>query len=133
MNSRTIFIGCEKVKPFCEVVVQDVLPSIRASLAKEMIDSGLNQSEVSKKLGVSQPAISQYLRSLRGSSGMRDQDVKKRIKELATDIKNGKIATQDITTEFCKICKIIQDKKLICSRHKNIYPSLKNCVSCPRC
>jgi hypothetical protein len=38
------------MKPFCEIIVANILPAIRAVVAKELIEEyGLNQTEVSKK------------------------------------------------------------------------------------
>lgn len=54
------------MKLYCEVVVGDVLPSLRALITKELIQNGLTQNEVAKKLGITQPAVSQYRKYLRG-------------------------------------------------------------------
>ncbi|MBU0953314.1 MAG: helix-turn-helix domain-containing protein [Nanoarchaeota archaeon] len=53
-------------KTFYETMVQDVLPAARAQIAKRMMEHGLSQKQVAERLGVSQPAISQYKRDLRG-------------------------------------------------------------------
>ena len=56
------------MKPFCEIIVQMILPGIRALVAKELMEThGLTQEQTADKLGVSQAAVSQYRRELRGS------------------------------------------------------------------
>ena len=55
------------MKPYCEIIVKDVLPGLRSAVAKELAEEyKLNQSEIARLLGVSQASISQYLRKLRG-------------------------------------------------------------------
>lgn len=54
------------MKSVFEVVSQDVLPSLRALVAKRLMDSGFSQKQIADRLGLSQPAISQYKRDLRG-------------------------------------------------------------------
>ena len=44
----------------CEIIVWDVLPCIRAALAAELVEKGLSQNEISKMLGITQAAVSQY-------------------------------------------------------------------------
>jgi Predicted transcriptional regulator len=45
----------------CELIVWDVLPSIRSELAKKLSKSGLSQKEVSERLEITQAAVSQYI------------------------------------------------------------------------
>ena len=75
----------DSMKTVCEIVVQDILPTLRAAIAKELIAGySLNQGEVAKLLDVSQPAISQYLRQLRGKHNfLENASVQEEIKELA--------------------------------------------------
>jgi len=50
----------------CEVWIEK-LPVIRAMITHEMIETfNLTQEEAAKKLGITQPAVSQYLAGLRG-------------------------------------------------------------------
>ncbi len=51
----------------CESVARNVLPLYRAYVAKELVEKyGFTQVSAAKKLGTTQPAISQYLSSKRG-------------------------------------------------------------------
>ena len=82
------------MKPFCEIIVAKILPAMRAIITKELMQTyGLNQTEAAKKLGITQPAISQYNRELRGYNVKLLQSNKKvigEIKELAAAIASGK-------------------------------------------
>ncbi|ADI32038.1 transcriptional regulator [Staphylothermus hellenicus] len=60
------------LKTLCEAVSKNILPAIRAVLAKILVEEyGYTQIEASKMLGVSQPAISNYLLSKRGKRGVQ--------------------------------------------------------------
>ena len=100
-----------KNKLMCEIMAQDVLPSLRAFIAKELIlEHKMNQIVVADWLGVSQPAISQYVRQLRGfnESLMKHESINKEVKNLCgkmTD--NSNIVTKEsIFAELDSICKL---------------------------
>ncbi len=98
-------------RPVCEVVVK-MIPSIRATVAAELIENyNMSQAEVASVLGVSQPAISQYLRSIRGKQpkAMRNKLVENEIKKLCQ-----KMADRKGGFEVCGICKTMRDNKMIC-------------------
>ena len=66
----------------CEIAVHDIFPVARSLLAKKLIEGyGLSQVEASKRMGISQPAISQYKTNIRGSGrkSFRDSPAFKRI------------------------------------------------------
>src|SRR5665647_1652059 len=53
----------------CELIVWYVLPSIRRELARELVDKhNFSQAEVARRFGVTDAAISQYLKAKRGTS-----------------------------------------------------------------
>ncbi|MCX9010509.1 MAG: winged helix-turn-helix transcriptional regulator [Candidatus Methanoperedens sp.] len=54
------------MRPPCEIVVQRILPAIRAELARIMLDGGLPQQQVANRLGLSKAAVSQYVSAKRG-------------------------------------------------------------------
>jgi len=118
------------MKTVCEIVVNDVLPTLRAAVAKELIKNyGLNQSEVAKLLDVSQPAVSQYLRQLRGKTDITENDqVNGHIKDLAGKLHSKQIAGEDLAIGMCGIAKGIIDAGLL----KNIsgIKKIDTCVIC---
>ena len=103
------------MRTICEVVVQDILPTLRAAVAKDLIASyNLNQSEAAKLLGVSQPAISQYLRQLRGrSSFMEDKQIVSEIKELSGKLFSKQISEHELAAKMCAISKVIIDSGFV--------------------
>jgi hypothetical protein len=122
------------MKPFCEIIVADILPAVRAVVAKELIEEyGLNQTEVSKKLSITQPAVSQYKRELRGT-GVKilrsNKKVMSSIKKLSRKIASGKINSREIHQNFCEVCLKIRKEKIICRVHAGAHPSLAYCNIC---
>jgi predicted transcriptional regulator len=122
------------MKPFCEIIVSDVLPAMRAVLANELLKTyNLNQTEVSKKLGMTQPAISQYTRELRGQRTKiirSNEKIMGLVKRLAREIALGNMSPKDLHKQFCMICKKIREEGLICKMHGNAWPSLGSCDIC---
>ncbi|MBI4174155.1 MAG: ArsR family transcriptional regulator [Candidatus Aenigmarchaeota archaeon] len=117
------------MKTICEVVVQDILPTLRAAIAKELIASyDLNQGEVAKLLDVSQPAVSQYLRQLRGKHNfLENAAVQEDIKELGARLHGGQISIVDLSTKMCAISKSIIDNGLIKTEK---FHAVEGCIVC---
>src|SRR3972149_1764062 len=103
------------MKTVCEIVVNDVLPTLRAAVAKELMKNySLNQGEVAKLLDVSQPAVSQYLRQLRGKTDIIGNDqVSAQIQELAGKLHSKQLAGEDLAIGMCGIAKGIIDAGLL--------------------
>ncbi|MBI4163021.1 MAG: hypothetical protein HY513_05030 [Candidatus Aenigmarchaeota archaeon] len=98
-----------KNKLMCEIMAQDVLPSLRAFIAKELIlENKMNQIAVADWLGVSQPAISQYVRQLRGFNEalMKHESVHKEIKNLCGKMTGKAITKEAMFSELDSICKM---------------------------
>jgi predicted transcriptional regulator len=96
--------------PQCEVIGKYVLPIFRSMLAKELVQKyNLSQTQTAKKLGTTQAAVSQYLSSKRAYKG--GEHVKQylpKIQEMAGEtaqkLVNDKIAVEEVTFDFCRLC-----------------------------
>ena len=122
------------MKPFCEIIVQEILPALRALIAKELLETHkLTQQEVAKKLGISQAAVSQYRREMRGFKTKlleKDKEVIKNIEDLAAKIASDDVDTISSTDQCCLICKTVRNKKLICELHTEASPNFEGCKAC---
>ncbi len=89
--------------------IAELLPSVRAKMARELANSyKLNQTEISNMLGVTQPAVSQYLRQIRGANKMMsDQNLAGKIRQLCEQLINGKIDKPALETELYSICRFL--------------------------
>lgn len=92
------------MKLFCEIVVE-LLPSLRALAAEELMNEyKLSQKEIAKRLFVTQPAISQYLRNLRGSDKKLLGNSVPQIKALCARLHSENLGEEDLLKEFYDIC-----------------------------
>lgn len=94
-------------------IMAEILPSVRAEIARELIFSyKLTQSDVSKVLGVSQPAVSQYVRQIRGTKVMYDGALRQQIKSLCEKLVNEKTQV-DIENELYNIARFVVRSKTV--------------------
>jgi len=95
-----------------EIIVQDIAPSLRAVIARELIENyGLTQMEAAKLMGISQPAISQYLRRIRGKNEkiFSDGEITNEVKRIAALIYDKK-NRDEINNEFINLCRQVAKK-----------------------
>ncbi len=100
------------MKSPCEVIVWDVLPCIRAAIAEELVKRGLSQKEVSRLLGITPPAVSQYVSKKRGYNIQFADDVKLAIEKLADDLIQNKV--DNLVERMCEVCKSLRDEDTAC-------------------
>ncbi|MBC7344651.1 MAG: helix-turn-helix domain-containing protein [Clostridia bacterium] len=102
------------MKPLCELVSGQVLPTIRAMVVKDLVKRyELSQVEVAKKLGITQPAVSQYLSALRGKRELEKKLMKSigdDIRSLADDVAGGKLSQAAVVRRYCAICSLMKKK-----------------------
>ena len=102
------------MKLYCEAIALDVLPPLRSLIAKELLASGLNQTQVAQHLRISQPAVSQYLRNIRGIKELEnDAEVKKELKNICGKLLDKNCPNLYKSKEFSMLCSIIMKKKLV--------------------
>ncbi|MGZ4853234.1 MAG: transcriptional regulator [Halobacteriota archaeon] len=90
----------------CEAAVWQILPTIRSEVAKELTRLGLSQMRISERLGITQPAVSQYVTSKRGTTIAVSDDTRTLIQSLAEDVADGK--DLNLNERMCEICTHIQ-------------------------
>lgn len=106
------------MKLHCEIAATKLLPTIRAMVAKELIEKyGMTQQEAATKLGITQSAVSQYIRQLRGSklsSMEKDRMIYKKIEEIASKLASSNESPEKVSISFCGICKSSRKKEFFC-------------------
>lgn len=93
----------------CEVYGRKVIPATRTIIVEELSDRhNLNQTEIAEKLGISQPAVSQYLRSARGDCDLveafRGSELYPELQELADELVDGSSQREEIIGMYCNFC-----------------------------
>jgi len=96
-------------------IIVDVLPALRSAIAKELVSVyGMNQAQVAETMAVSQPAVSQYLNSIRGNLNqpwMNNQEFQKILKESCEKLATKKAT---IVTELPVMVRQMREKEIIC-------------------
>ncbi len=94
------------------MVIWDVLPSIRATIAGELVKRNLPQKEISRLLGITPPAVSQYVSKKRGYNIEFGEKIKASISQLADDLVDKKIC--DPVERICEICRMLREDEEKC-------------------
>ena len=102
------------MKSPCEEIVWDVLPSIRAAIAEELVKRGISQKEVSRMLGITPPAVSQYVSKKRGYNIVFREDSREAIVRLAEDLIEQKVQGGDLVGRICAVCRMLQEDESAC-------------------
>ncbi|MBU5557926.1 MAG: helix-turn-helix domain-containing protein [Candidatus Aenigmatarchaeota archaeon] len=121
------------VKPYCELVVKEILPGVRALLAGELIKSGLTQAKAAAKLGVTQAAISQYTRELRGwkvQKISKDAAITAEIQKFSKKLVESDTDSVTMHGLLCNVCRIARSRGLLCEGHRQVLAGLDGCKLC---
>jgi len=118
------------MRPPCEIVVWYVIPTIRSELAKELLNLGMKQKEISELLDITQPAVSQYISDKRGHGIKFDPETQELIKKFAKDLMEGKLDQSGIISRICHVCRKVKTEEIICQLHKEKDNVPLNCNAC---
>ena len=110
----------------CEVAVKTLIPVIKALVAKDLTETHkLKQADIARLLGSTQPAISQYLRGVRGKSLSLDgEEIEEVIHKISGALARGDAKRQDIMRDFCRACITSRKEGLICDLHRRFETDL---------
>ena len=112
-----------------EVEVWYLLPALRRELANIFLkDYAINQRRISKMLGITESAVSQYLSSKRASELIFSLKERKKIKEAAKKIINKK---QSVMKTLYNLSAFFMKSKVMCNFNKEHDKNIpKNCQVC---
>lgn len=114
------------MRPPCEVIALQVLPSIRSELARILMERhGLSQREIAERLGLSKAAVSQYVSEKRGQSRDFPDDIRVELESLAGVLASGAPVDRSLGM-LCSTCKDIQESGFLCELHS----AKSNCTFC---
>ena len=118
------------MRPPCEIVVWYVIPTIRSELAKELLNLGMKQKEISELLDITQPAVSQYISDKRGHGLKFNDETQNLIREFAKGLVEEKYNQRDIIPHVCQICKKVKTDEILCQLHKEKGRMPTDCDAC---
>ncbi|MBS3168688.1 helix-turn-helix domain-containing protein [Candidatus Woesearchaeota archaeon] len=109
-----------------EIEVWYIIPAIRKEIALSMINNGLRQSEIAKKLGVTRSAINQYFKNKRGKDVDLGPKIRDNINRFAENIENPKESVRVIQ----ELLNISREERIACQLHKNMDKEFEGCNVC---
>ena len=112
-----------------ELEIWYLIPALRRELTNIFISEfKLNQKQISKILGITESAVSQYLSSKRGDELKFSKDDLREIKKTAQKIISNK---KNFNEHFYKLCIKLRGTENLCRLHRKHDKSVpKNCDLC---
>ncbi len=129
-----MFTTVFRVIPPEDVVARRVLPTLRAMVAGELSARGLSEREVALRMGLTQAAVSKYLRG----RGRREAPVAEApaFKALAASLGEGlgagTMSTAEALGHIQAAIRAQEDRGLVCQMHEQEVPSLRG-LGCDLC
>ncbi|MBI2084569.1 MAG: helix-turn-helix domain-containing protein [Candidatus Aenigmarchaeota archaeon] len=94
------------MKTFCQTLFNSSIPAeVKSIITKELVETyGFTQEQVAERLGITQPAVSQYLSGVRGKKAnaiLSNQQLTEWIKKLTAEIASGNLRLGDAECDLC--------------------------------
>ncbi len=121
-----------------EIESKTLIPALRAIIAKKLVEThNIREEEISKMLGVTQAAISNYVRGTRGDPSLiakllGQEQVVKMIDILCDELSSDKAYTPASLAKFIGLCNYIKSSLLICEIHHNLESDIDERI-CKEC
>jgi len=121
-----------------EIESKTLIPALRAILAKKLAEQHkIREDEISKMLGVTQAAVSNYIRGTRGDPKLISQlssqkQIIEMINEISENLASNKAYTPASLSKFIGLCNYIKSSLLICDIHHNLESDIDEAI-CKEC
>ena len=121
-----------------EIESKTLIPALRAILAKTLAEKHeIREDQISKMLGVTQAAVSNYIRGTRGDPELikklvAETQVFEMISEISSDLASDRAYSSSSLSKFIGLCNYIKSSLLICDIHHNLESDIDEAV-CKEC
>jgi predicted transcriptional regulator len=121
-----------------EIEAKSLIPGVRAILAKKLIgEYSLKEEDVAKDLGITQAAVSNYVRGTRGDIDLISKlesvrEVMRMIDDIAKDLSTNKAYTPSTLAKFVGLCNYMRYTLIICDVHHSIESNIDEQI-CEQC
>jgi uncharacterized protein len=121
-----------------EIEAKSLIPAVRAILAKKLIgEYSLQEEDVAKDLGITQAAVSNYVRGTRGDIELISKlesvrEVMRMIDDIAKDLSTNKAYTPSTLAKFVGLCNYMRYTLIICDVHHSIESNIDEQI-CEQC
>ncbi len=121
-----------------EIESKSLIPALRAILAKKLaVTHNIREDKISKMLGVTQAAVSNYIRGTRGDPKLIEklgsqEQVARMLEELSESLASDMAYTPSSLSKFIGLCNYIKSSLIICDIHHNLESDIdeKICKEC---
>jgi len=110
-----------------EIEIWYVIPALRKSFTEIMSKKGLKQKEIAEKLNLGKSAVSQYMKSQRGTEIKFKKEFIKKIEESVDKILANKSNSRK---EIIYLCNVLKKEGMLCCFHKEKDKNIKKCEVC---
>ena len=121
-----------------EIEAKSLIPAVRAILAKKLIrEYSLKEEDIAKVLGITQAAVSNYVRGTRGDMELISKlecvrEVMRMIDDIARDLSTNKAYTPSTLAKFIGLCNYMRYTLIICDVHHSIESNIDEEI-CDQC
>ena len=121
-----------------EIESKTLIPALRAIIAKKLAENhNIREDEISKMLGVTQAAVSNYIRGTRGDPVLigkllSQEKVAGMIDDLCYGLSTDMAYTPSSLSRFIGLCNYIKSSLFICEIHHNLESDIDEEV-CKEC
>lgn len=117
-----------------EIVVEQVLPTLRVRLARELHEREFTQQEIADRLGVTQAAVSTYLGGEATVEERIDEHPRtdETVERIAEGFAAGEMDDYDALAEVLELIREFEDRGPICELHEEAVPALRG-LGCDLC
>ena len=118
-----------------EMIHRSVIPAMRYMIATRLVEEcNMNQQQAAQILGITQPAISNYLRRTRAISiNLNDcEEICKSVEEVIELLLEGGPNQPKVTEKIVYMCDYLRKERMLCDFHKRLEPffEVNNCHAC---
>ena len=121
-----------------EIEAKSLIPAVRAILAKKLIkEYSLKEEDAAKVLGITQAAVSNYVRGTRGDLELISKlesvrEVMRMIDDIGRDLSTNKAYTPSTLAKFIGLCNYMRYTLIICEVHHSIESNIDEQI-CDQC
>jgi len=110
-----------------EISTWYIIPAIRREFVKEMINQGLSQKKAADRLGLTEAAVSNYMKDKRASQVKLNDHIKEMIKGSVVNILSKQ---SDVFTEVYNVVKECEKDFTVCQIHAAYDEIPEGCKIC---